>query len=82
MNSIGDWALKSALQDRRFSPISLNELPLLKVGISLLTDFEEIQDKYDWEIGKHGLWIEHQGRSATFLPEVALEQGWDHVFRF
>jgi AMMECR1 domain-containing protein len=36
----------------------------------------------DWEIGKHGLQIEfddpQSGRhfSATYLPEVAKEQGW------
>ena len=37
----------------------------------------------DWEIGKHGIIIEFSDpvwncrRSATFLPDVPREQGWD-----
>ena len=38
----------------------------------------------DWEIGYHGVRIEffnERGakRSATYLPEVAHEQGWNHI---
>ena len=48
--------------------------------VSILSDFEEIDDRYDWTIGKHGLQVHFmsggRGCSATFLPDVALEQGW------
>lgn len=38
----------------------------------------------DLQIGKHGIWIEFvdehgQTRTATYLPEVAAEQKWDHT---
>lgn len=71
----------SALQDRRFSPITLEEIPHLTCAVSLLTDFEVAKDYLDWEIGKHGIWIEFiqlngQKETATYLPEVMVEQQW------
>ncbi|CAF5114669.1 unnamed protein product, partial [Rotaria magnacalcarata] len=38
----------------------------------------------DWNIGLHGIRIEFfnergSKRSATYLPEVAHEQGWNHI---
>ena len=68
------------MKDDRFRPISLKEIKGLHVGISLLTDFEHVDDPLNWEVGKHGVEIdfEHKNKqySATFLPEVAEEQGW------
>lgn len=71
------YALISALEDTRFDPISVKELPLLNVSVSLLTDFEEAKDCYDWEVGIHGIKLFYKNYSSTFLPEVASEQGWD-----
>lgn len=42
-----EYALISALKDTRFSPITLAELPRLECGVSLLTDFEDVDDPYD-----------------------------------
>ena len=75
---------RSALQDRRFSPIDAGELPLLECTVSLLTNFEEDLKWNDWEVGTHGIIIEFESPgngyghsySATYLPEVAKEQGW------
>lgn len=48
--------------------------------MTLLTDFEDADDTEDWEVGLHGLRIsfEYKGRrlGATYLPDVAREQGW------
>lgn len=61
-------------------PITLRELSSLECGVTLLTDFEPISNPMDWEIGKHGLRISFSwnGRryGATYLPDVAREQGW------
>ncbi|KAL1924701.1 uncharacterized protein VTP21DRAFT_4355 [Calcarisporiella thermophila] len=75
------YALTSALNDKRFSPITLQEISHLTCGVSLLTDFEKGKDYMDWEIGTHGIWIEFiddygRTRTATYLPEVAEEQEW------
>ena len=73
--------LSSAFKDSRFSPISLEELDQLHVSVSLLTDFTRV-DWNDWTVGEHGVeirWSIDQSRfSATYLPEVASSQGWDH----
>lgn len=83
---LADFALTSALHDSRFPPITLDEVPRLQCGVSLLHSFEPANHWSDWEIGRHGT-ILRLGRgtrgvgrelTATFLPDVALEQGWDH----
>jgi uncharacterized protein (TIGR00296 family) len=55
-------------------------LPTLECGVTLLTDFEPVSDAMDWIIGKHGLRISfsYHGKrlGATYLPDVAAEQGW------
>lgn len=74
----------SAFKDSRFTPISGDEVPRLHVSVSILRHFEDSQNFMDWEIGVHGIRIEfttERGtkRTATYLPEVAPEQGWDHI---
>ena len=72
---LSKYALISAMEDDRFGPIKLSEVPQLSIGLSLLINFTEIDDPLDWEVGKHGVEIElsYKGQhySATFLPEVA-----------
>ncbi len=80
---VSEYALISALNDRRFNPIALEEIPSLRVAVSLLVDYEDCKDVYDWTIGVHGILIKFvvNGRrfDGTFLPEVAKEQRWDHA---
>jgi len=73
--NLKEYSLIAALKDSRFSPISLKELPELEVEVSLLTNFEVIEDPLDWEVKKHGIEIEFtvEGRKyrGTYLPHVA-----------
>ncbi|POS71181.1 ammecr1 family protein [Diaporthe helianthi] len=77
---LSSYAVIAALQDSRFSRVSARELPELQVAVTLLTDFEDADDVFDWELGTHGIRISFQwdGRrhGATYLPDVATEQGW------
>jgi uncharacterized protein (TIGR00296 family) len=78
-----EYALTSAMRDSRFSPISKDELHKLNCSVSLLTNFEPAKHWADWQIGTHGIRIEFpnergQRRTATYLPEIAHEQEWDH----
>ncbi|KAK3689820.1 AMMECR1 domain-containing protein [Podospora appendiculata] len=77
---LSSYALTSALHDTRFSPVSARELPTLEVAVTLLTDFEDAADAMDWDLGTHGIRISftYHGRryGATYLPDVAVEQGW------
>jgi AMME syndrome candidate gene 1 protein len=61
-------------------PIAQRELPSLDCSVTLLTNFESVSDPMDWEIGRHGLRINfnynNRRYGATYLPDVAREQGW------
>ena len=48
---LGRYALISSLEDDRFEPVTLNELPNLKVGLSLLINFQSIEDPLSWNVG-------------------------------
>ncbi|OIW06991.1 hypothetical protein TanjilG_14329 [Lupinus angustifolius] len=73
INGFRDYALSSALRDRRFPPIRAKELPSLECTVSIITDYEIANDYLDWEVGTHGIIIEFSDpgyntrRSATCL---------------
>lgn len=82
-DGLREYALTSAINDSRFSPINKDELHKLSCSVSLLTNFEPANHWKDWQVGVHGIRIEFvnekgQKRSATYLPEVASQEGWDH----
>lgn len=77
---LAEYALRSSLQDRRFSPVHLEEVPLLTCRLSILHQFETCSHIYDWQVGLHGIlinFVDARGKhySATYLPEVAREHG-------
>ena len=77
-----EYALISAFEDERFDPIEKKEIKNLNCEVSLLVEFEKAKNAMDWEVGKHGIDIEFEDKnginySATFLPEVAEDEGWD-----
>lgn len=78
-----EYAATSAFKDSRFQPVGSEELARLSVSVSILRHFEEGRDYKDWDINKHGIRIDfcnERGarKTATYLPGVASEQGWDH----
>jgi uncharacterized protein (TIGR00296 family) len=84
VQGLREYAITSAINDSRFSPISRDEYHLLSCAVSILTQFEPCSSYLDWDIGLHGIRIEFLNergakRSATYLPEVAHEQGWNHI---
>lgn len=77
-SGLKEYAIISATQDPRFSPISKDEFPQLHVAVSILLLFEPGDDYLDWQVGFHGIRIEFLDdkgykKTATFLPEVAAE---------
>ncbi|CAH0476517.1 unnamed protein product [Peronospora belbahrii] len=84
LRNLRDFTLKSALRDSRFAPIGPQELQRLHCTVSLLVDFQDVESYDDWEIGTHGIIIKFSDLrgneyNATYLPQVAREQGWTHV---
>lgn len=80
-SGLRNYALTSAFEDSRFAPIPASQLPQLQCCVTLLTNFSTpTRDPMAWEIGRHGIRISfsYHGRrfGATYLPDVAKEQGW------
>ncbi|HUT29216.1 MAG TPA: AmmeMemoRadiSam system protein B [Sedimentisphaerales bacterium] len=70
-------ALNAAVNDRRFMPVTKDELGGLTIEISALTPPEPVDSYEKIRIGTDGVVLRKDGRSAVFLPQVAPEQGWD-----
>lgn len=75
---VAELAVSSALRDPRFAfnRITLEELPQIRIDISVLSPMERIGDPLDFTVGTHGIYINYLGARGTFLPQVATEQGW------
>jgi AmmeMemoRadiSam system protein A len=71
-DSIVRCAASAALQDPRFPPVRSDEIPDLRIEISLLSSPAPIRPE-EIEIGRHGLLISRGGRRGLLLPQVATE---------
>jgi len=74
--SVVQAALAAALEDTRFAPVTLEELPNLSLEISVLSSLVPIRPE-EVRVGVHGLMLRHRGHSGLLLPQVPVEQGWD-----
>jgi AmmeMemoRadiSam system protein B/AmmeMemoRadiSam system protein A len=74
---VGAMALQAAFNDNRFPSLRAGELDRIEIEISLLSPLTAISRPQAIEIGKHGVRLQKGARSAVFLPQVAVEQGWD-----
>jgi|WetSurMetagenome_2_1015567.scaffolds.fasta_scaffold106805_3 AmmeMemoRadiSam system protein A len=70
-------AVKAAMEDPRFMPMTSTELPNITIEISVLSPLSELHDTKQIEIGKHGLVIDTGFKRGLLLPQVASEYGWD-----
>jgi len=75
--AVSRMAIASAFEDPRFPPLKEEELPYIKIEISVLSPLREIKSIQEFEVGKHGILLQKGPYSAVFLPQVAPEQGWD-----
>lgn len=73
---VGTMALQAAFNDKRFNPLSINELSQVGIEISVLTPFTRINNANEIELGRDGVIVKQGIRQAVFLPQVATEMGW------
>lgn len=76
--TVAETAKAAAFEDIRFNPVTIEELPHLKVSLSLLSPLELIHAD-EVEVGKHGLLVSFHGRRGLLLPQVPVEHGWDRI---
>jgi len=74
---VGAMALQAAFNDRRFRPLGEEELDQVEIEISLLTPLVPVGSVEEIVLGRDGVRLTKDGRGALYLPEVAVEQGWN-----
>ncbi len=74
--TVRECAVAAALEDPRFDPVSLSEIPSLQLEISVLSPLFDIAPE-KVEPGKHGLLVSEGHLRGLLLPQVAVEWGWD-----
>jgi len=67
----------AATEDYRFQPIQPDELPELRISISVLSLFRRVENLEDILVGREGLLVVRSGRRGLLLPQVASDRGWD-----
>jgi hypothetical protein len=72
----GSMALAAAFEDPRFNKVRANELKDLEIEISVLTPFKEVPGPSAIVVGRDGVLLQKDRRSAVFLPQVAVEEHW------
>jgi AmmeMemoRadiSam system protein A len=70
-------ALAAALNDTRFEPLRAEELSDIEIEVSLLTPLRPVASASAIVVGRDGVVLSKDGRSAVFLPSVATEEGWN-----
>ena len=69
-------AVEAAVDDPRFSSLTLSELKSIEIEISALSILERVDSADKIELGKHGVLVRKGNQSGVFLPQVATETGW------
>ena len=75
--NVWNMAVQAAFEDRRFKPVTQDDLPNMKIELSILTPRTRIHGPEDIVIGKHGIYMILGMRRATLLPQVATRNNWD-----
>jgi AmmeMemoRadiSam system protein A len=70
-------AINACVNDKRFVPVSQDELEDITIEISALTVPAPVASSDEIRIGIDGVVLNKDGHSAVFLPQVASEQDWD-----
>lgn len=77
--TVAEYAALSATEDPRFSGrrLGVRDLPAVRIDISVLSPLAPCADPLALTLGVDGIYLAGDGRSGCFLPQVAVETGWD-----
>ena len=75
--TVAAMAVQAALDDPRFPPLTLEELPKTHIEISLLSPLQRISKIQAIKMGTHGVMLHISGRRGLYLPQVGTQTGWN-----
>lgn len=73
---IGELTISAALNDYRFKPVKEEEVPELRIEISVLTPMVKVTDVNEIISGKHGVYVTNGWQNGTLLPQVGAKMNW------
>jgi AmmeMemoRadiSam system protein A len=74
--TVARCAALAALDDPRFSPLTLDEISIVEIEISVLSAAVPAEH-HEIEVGRHGIAVRSGASRGLLLPQVAQEYGWD-----
>lgn len=75
-NAVVAATVDAALDDPRFIPVAAEELPTMRIDISVLGRPVPLSDPGSFQPGVDGVIVERNGHRGLLLPEVATEFSW------
>lgn len=75
--TIIEAAVMAAFFDNRFTPVQEEDLPDIRIEISVLSLPEPVDNIQDIEIGTHGIIVSLGLNRGLLLPQVPVEWDWD-----
>ena len=76
--TVAQSAQGAAFDDSRFAPVTRDQVPELKVSLSILSLPLPIRPE-DVQIGRHGLLVQLGTSRGLLLPQVPVEHRWDRI---
>jgi AmmeMemoRadiSam system protein A len=74
---VQEMVISSSTCDSRFTPVEREELKDISIEISVLTPLKKIDSLEEIVLGRHGIYIKKSSASGTYLPQVAIQTGWN-----
>jgi AmmeMemoRadiSam system protein A len=77
VEAVVDNAISASTEDPRFPPVTLEEMELIDIEISVLTVPHEVKKVDDVVVGRDGIIVSKGYNRGLLLPQVPVEQRWD-----
>lgn len=74
--AVPECAVSASVEDLRFRPLHLKDLPDTEIELSVLSGLDRVGGASDILVGTHGLLVSQETHRGLLLPKVAVEHGW------
>jgi len=77
--TVSDCAVKAAVADPRFPPVTKDELDKIHIEISVMSPMQIVESLDEIKVGRDGLMIFKGKNRGLLLPQVAVDNNWDRT---